>query len=388
MKVKYKVFSNLYQDSVSLMQISAQISKLPGIQQASVVMGTPNNLEQLRDAGLGNEINASPNDLVIAVMGEEDICNEALAQQRLTSKPDDETDSGIKTPEKVSLEMALEAEPEANLALISVPGDYAAAEAIKALNLGMNVMMFSDNVSIGQEKSIKTLARERQRIVMGPDCGTAIVNGIPLGFANVVKRGAIGVIGASGTGLQEVTCRIDQLGAGISQALGTGGHDLSEEIGGISMLFALDALAQDDETRVIVLISKPPSPIVARTILERAEACGKPVVVNFLGANPHDLARPNITAATTLASAADIAVALLNTQPLPAVETDVPCDDLTMLQNACQPIARRYAVFSPEEPSATKRNLSANKRDSAQLPIRQLRVIVLWQISGKAKITR
>ena len=193
-------------------------------------------------------------------------------------------------------------------------------------------MMFSDNVSIVQEKSIKTLARERQRIVMGPDCGTAIVNGIPLGFANVVKRGAIGVIGASGTGLQEVTCRIDQLGAGISQALGTGGHDLSEEIGGISMLFALDALAQDDETRVIVLISKPPSPIVARTILERAEACGKPVVVNFLGANPHDLARPNITAATTLASAADIAVALQNVQPLPAVETDVPCDDLTMLQ--------------------------------------------------------
>ena len=395
MKVKYKVFSNLYQDSVSLMQISAQISKLPGIQQASVVMGTPNNLEQLRDAGLGNEINASPNDLVIAVMGEEDICNEALvlAQQRLTSKPDDETDSGIKSPEKVSLEMALEAEPEANLALISVPGDYAAAEAIKALNLGMNVMMFSDNVSIVQEKSIKTLARERQRIVMGPDCGTAIVNGIPLGFANVVKRGAIGVIGASGTGIQEITSqialhRIDQLGAGISQALGTGGHDLSEEIGGISMLFALDALAQDDETRVIVLISKPPSPIVARTILERAEACGKPVVVNFLGANPHDLARPNITAATTLASAANIAVALLNDQPLPTIETEISCDDLTMLQNACQPIARRYAVFSPEEPSATKRNLSANKRDSAQPPIRQLRVIVLWQISGKAKITR
>mgnify|MGYP000202371192 CR=1 FL=1 len=136
------------------------------------------------------------------------------------------------------------------------------------------------------------------------------------------------------------------------------------------MLFALDALAQDDETRVIVLISKPPSPIVARTILERAEACGKPVVVNFLGANPHDLARPNITAATTLASAADIAVALQNVQPLPAVETDVPCDDLTMLQNACQRLpAHRQAIrgVSPEEPSATKRNLSANKRDSAQL---------------------
>ena len=226
---------------------------------------------------------------------------------------------------------------------------------------------------------------------MGPDCGTAIVNGIPLGFANVVKRGAIGVIGASGTGLQEVTCRIDQLGAGISQALGTGGHDLSEEIGGISMLFALDALAQDDETRVIVLISKTAFTDRCPDYSGACRACGKPVVVNFLGANPHDLARPNITAATTLASAADIAVALQNVQPLPAVETDVPCDDLTMLQNACQrlpAIARRYAVFSPEEPSATKRNLSANKRDSAQLPIRQLRVIVLWQISGKAKITR
>ncbi|MFR4485970.1 MAG: hypothetical protein ACLT78_00035 [Escherichia coli] len=131
-----------------------------------------------------------------------------------------------------------------------------------------NDVMFSDN-SVSGGKSSKRLP-ERQRIVMGPTWNH-IVNGIPLGFANVVKRGAIGVIGASGTGLQEVTCRIDQLGAGISQALGTGGHDLSEEIGGISMLFALDALAQDDETRVIVLISKPPSPIVAQTILERAE---------------------------------------------------------------------------------------------------------------------
>lgn len=130
------------------------------------------------------------------------------------------------------------------------------------------------------------------------------------------------------------------------------------------MLFALDALAQDDETRVIVLISKPPSPIVAQTILERAEACGKPVVVNFLGANPHDLARPNITAATTLASAANIAVALLNAQPLPAVGPRFPAPISQCYKtpvSACQPIARRYAVFSPEEPSATKRNLSANK---------------------------
>lgn len=347
MKVKHKIFSNLYQDSVSLMQISAQISALPGIQQASVVMGTPNNLEQLRDAGLGDGVNAGPNDLVIAVMGEDDICTEALAlaQERLTSKPEEGNSDGVKAPDLVSIEMAKEKAPDANLALISVPGDYAAAEAIKALNLGMNVMLFSDNVSLEQEKAIKTLARERNLMVMGPDCGTAIINGIPLGFANVVTRGAIGVVGASGTGLQEVTCRIDKLGAGISQALGTGGHDLSADIGGISMLFALNALAQDDATRVIVLISKPPSPAVAQRILERAESAGKPVVVNFLGANPAQVTRPNVTAATTLAGAADAAVALLHGQSLTEKEVQISVQERARLQQACQPLAvQRQAI--------------------------------------------
>lgn len=341
MKVKYKIFGNLYQDSVSLMQISAQISKLPGVQQASVVMGTLTNLEQLKDANFGSHITAGPNDLVIAVMGDDDGCDEALslAEQRLTSKPAEVNGSGIYAPEIVSIGMALEKEPDANLALISVPGDYAAAEAIKALNLGMNVMMFSDNVSIAQEKKIKMLASTRNRIVMGPDCGTAIINGTPLGFANVVKRGEIGVVGASGTGLQEVTCRIDQHGAGISQALGTGGHDLSEEIGGISMLFGLDALAQDDATRVIVLISKPPSPVVAQRILERAQTAGKPVVVNFLGADPTKITRPNVIAASTLAGAADVAVALLNGQPPVEKKDELISQDLTMLQRACETLS-------------------------------------------------
>lgn len=347
MKVKHNVFSNLYQDSVSLMQISAQISALPGIQQASVVMGTPTNLAQLREAGLGDNMDAGPNDLVIAVMGENDSADEALAlaEQRLNSKPEDTGNDGIKAPDLVSIAMAQEHTPDINLALISVPGDYAAAEAIKALNLGMNVMMFSDNVSIEQEKAIKMLARERSRIVMGPDCGTAIINGIPLGFANVVRRGEIGIVGASGTGLQEVTCRIDQLGAGISQALGTGGHDLSEAIGGISMLFGLQALAQDDATRVIVLISKPPSRAVAERILEQAQSAGKPVVVNFLGADPHDITRPNITAAATLASAADMAVALLNQQPLPQARSDPSAGDIARLQQACLTLSpQRQAI--------------------------------------------
>lgn len=319
MNIKTKVFKNMYQDSVSLMQISAQINKLPGIEQASVVMGTPTNLVQLKDANLDDGCNAGPNDLVIAVRGHEAACAEAMeiAETRLTAKPDDSGGGGVKAAALVSLEMGVEKDPASNLALISVPGDYAAAEAIKALNLGMSVMLFSDNVSIAHEKEIKTLARDKNLIVMGPDCGTAIINGMPLGFANVVRRGAIGVVAASGTGLQEVTCRIDQLGGGISQALGTGGHDLSEAIGGISMLYGLDALIDDPDTKVIVLISKPPAESVAHKILTRARSTHKPVVVNFLGARPDDIAAPGITPAHTLADAAAFAVALLNGVALP-----------------------------------------------------------------------
>ncbi|WP_156293319.1 acyl-CoA synthetase FdrA [Serratia oryzae] len=346
MSVMHKVFANLYQDSVSLMQISAQISQLPGIEQASVVMGTATNLSQLRDAGLDNGCQAGPNDLIIAVRGEEAACAAALelAHQRLNSKPAESNNGGIQAPPLVSLEMAAEQQPDINLALISVPGDYAAAEAIKALHLDMNVMLFSDNVSLEQEKQIKLLAQSKNRLVMGPDCGTAIINGLPLGFANVVKPGAIGIVGASGTGVQEVTCRIDQLGAGISQAIGTGGHDLHEEIGGISMLHGLQALAADPATQVIVLISKPPARPVAERILEQAQACGKPVVVNFLGAAPEEVTRPGITAAATLADAAGLAVALANGTPAPATVTTISAEDRQILQNASAslPATRRY----------------------------------------------
>ncbi|SAK89620.1 succinyl-CoA synthetase subunit alpha [Caballeronia temeraria] len=347
MATKIEIFKNLYQDSVSLMQISAQISKLPGVAQASVVMGTPSNLVQLADAGLGDDVKASPNDLVIAVRGDEAACEAALnlARERLSARASSSEAQTSEALAATSLAMACDEEPASNLALISVPGDYAAAEAIKALQLGMNVMLFSDNVSMAHEKAIKTLAREKRLIVMGPDCGTAIVNGMPLGFANVVRRGGIGVVGASGTGLQEVTCRIDQLGAGISQALGTGGHDLHEDIGGISMQFGLDALAEDPDTRVIVLISKPPARAVAERILERARKSGKPVVVNFLGASEDDMRAPGLTFAHTLADAAQFAVALLNGAPLPASVARVePHDDATLAAQSDALGARRRFI--------------------------------------------
>jgi succinyl-CoA synthetase alpha subunit len=341
MSVVHRVFKNLYQDSVSLMQISASISHLPGIEQASVVMGSETNLAQLADAGLNGDFSAGPNDLIIAIKGEADACGQALelAKEKLNSKPAENNGSEVAQVPLTSLAMAAEKTPDANLALISVPGDYAAAEAIKALQLGMNVMLFSDNVSLAQERAVKKLALQKNRIVMGPDCGTAIVNGIPLGFANVVRRGTIGVVGASGTGLQEVTCRIDQLGAGISQALGTGGHDLHEEIGGISMLQGLKALAQDDETQIIVLISKPPARVVAETILNEAQKSGKPVVVNFLGAAPESITRSGITAAHTLAEAAEIAVALLNNTAIEHETQPLSAADRIILDQAVQKLA-------------------------------------------------
>ncbi|NDJ56358.1 acyl-CoA synthetase FdrA [Enterobacteriaceae bacterium 4M9] len=347
MSVVHRVFNNLYQDSVSLMQISASINALSGIEQASVVMGSETNRAQLMDAGLNGDFIAGPNDLIIAVKGEAGACEQALelAKEKLNSKPTDNNESGVTKVPLTSIAMAKEHSAEANLALISVPGDYAAAEAIKALQLGMNVMLFSDNVSLEQEKAVKLLAREKNLIVMGPDCGTAIVNGTPLGFANVVRRGAIGVVGASGTGLQEVTCRVDQLGAGISQALGTGGHDLHEAIGGISMLQGLQALANDDETKVIVLISKPPARDVAQMILTEAQKAGKPVVVNFLGAAPDSITRTGINAAATLAQAAEMAVALLNNTAVTQDTQTISDTDRQMLEQQCQRLdTRRQAL--------------------------------------------
>jgi len=195
----------------------------------------------------------------------------------------------------------------ANLAIVSTPGRYAAAEALKALRLGLSAFVFSDNVPIAQEVELKRAAHARGLIVMGPDCGTAIVGGVPLGFANEVRAGDIGLVGASGTGLQQVSSLIDGWGAGVSQMLGVGSHDLSAAVGAISMLDAIDALAADPGTRVLGLVSKPPDPEVAERVLARAAASGKPVVAAFLGADP-DGAPDGVTMAATLEDAARLLV--------------------------------------------------------------------------------
>jgi FdrA protein len=308
-----RIFRNLYRDSVALMQLSAKLGALAGVRQASAIMATAGNLALLREAGLAiGEIEAGPNDLLIALEGEEEGLEAALdsAEAELTrARPVTHEWGAGRLPPR-SLEMGLAELATANLALISTPGDYAAAEATKALRLGVNVMLFSDNVALEEEIELKHYARAHDLLVMGPDCGTAIIGGVPLGFANMVRRGDIGAIAASGTGLQQVTCLIDRWGQGISHAIGTGGHDLHARVGGITMLQGLEALTADPATRVIVLISKPPHPEVAGRVLEAAGRSGKPIVVNFLGADPDSVRHANVHPVRTLEDAARLAVAL------------------------------------------------------------------------------
>ena len=204
-----KVIRNFYRDSVSLMQLSSTFAKLPGVEQASAIMASANNISLLKEAGLlAGTVEAGANDLLIALQGNAEALDAALAAAESALKQPAPT-AGHGTSRAIaprSLEMGLGDMIEANLALISTPGEYAAAEAFKALRLGLNVMLFSDNVALQDEIALKRFARDRDLIVMGPDCGTAIINGIPLAFANVVTRGTIGVVAASGTGLQQVTC--------------------------------------------------------------------------------------------------------------------------------------------------------------------------------------
>lgn len=302
---------NFYKDSVALMRIAQAIGARDGVSRVSLLMGTPANKDILAQGGLlAPELApAAPADLMILVDGDEDALAPALAAiegelaGRETAAAGERTEIAAR-----SIAMGLERLERATLAQISVPGPYAASEALKALKRGLHVFLFSDNVPLAEEQALKRLAAKKGLLVMGPDCGTAIIGGVPLGFANAVRRGAIGIVGASGTGMQEVSCRIHALGEGVSHALGTGSRDVYEEVGGTTLLAGLDLLARDPDTRVIVIVSKPPSPAVADRALAAARACGKPVVVLFLGARV--AGGGNVHPVATLEDAASTAVAV------------------------------------------------------------------------------
>ena len=218
-----------------------------------------------------------------------------------------------------SLRSAHRADPSANLAVISVPGPFAANEARQALAEGLHVFLFSDNVSVADEVDLKRVAASQNLLVMGPDCGTSILNGVGLGFANVVRRGRIGLVGASGTGLQEVTSLLHQAGEGISHAIGTGGRDLHAEVGGLTTLRALDLLRDDAGTDVIVIVSKPSDSAVAERVLKHAAQMGKPVIACLL--NTALEPRDGIQIASNLYQAARLAAS-----PTAAWDSVTPSD--------------------------------------------------------------
>jgi len=353
---------NVYQDSVTLMRLTHDMEAVAGVRRAAAMMGTPPNRALLGQAGLldADGETAGPADLVIAVVADSAAGAEAaraaaeaaLAAPRAASRPG--------APRPRTLAGALRALPDATLALISVPGAYAGAEARRALDAGLHVMLFSDNVPLETEIELKRMARERDLFVMGPDCGTAILAGVPMGFANAVPRGRIGLVAASGTGLQEVSCRLVAEGEGVSHALGVGGRDLSDAVGGTMTLAALALLADDPATDVVVVIGKTPGPGVAAALTDALQRLGKPAVSYFAtvvagdarpawgvgglfekGVTPHARSAGHLHAAATLEDAAMAAVALARGEVPRAVEFSMPAAEIERL------VAAQAAALAP-----------------------------------------
>jgi FdrA protein len=280
-----------YVDSVTLMQVSRRISAAPGVTAALVAMATDLNLDMAASMGFALPERASPNEMLVAVEADDE---DALASAlRLVETALRETATpapigfGV-APPPVTLGAGAR-RAEAAVALISTPGEYAFADAVDALDAGLHTMVFSDNVPVEQEVALKVYADQADVLVMGPDCGTAVLGGVGLGFANVVRPGPVGIVAASGTGAQQLMTLLDGADVGISHCLGVGGRDLSAQVGGRSTLRALDMLAADDATELVVVVSKPPDRAVAEELERRVGSLGKPVLLALLAQGRPDL---------------------------------------------------------------------------------------------------
>lgn len=281
-----------YRDSVRLMQLSREVAGEPGVAQALVAMATELNLDLLAGLGFPRPPEAGPDDLVVAVaVADPAALDRALSRvaEGLAAAPTapgggaGATEAAPRTVRTAARRLG------ANLVLVSTPGRYAFLDAMDALRAGCSVLVFSDNVPLAQEVRLKEEAARRGLLVMGPDCGTALVGGVGLGFANVVRPGPVGLVAASGTGAQQVMCLLDAAGVGVSHCLGVGGRDLREPVGGRSTLAALDLLAADPTTEVVVVVAKPPAPEVGAAVSARAADLGRPVVLALLGPGGPDL---------------------------------------------------------------------------------------------------
>ena len=286
MVTRGRVRPDTFVDSVALMQVTERVRALPGVRAAALVMATDLNRRLLDETDLlpVEAKRAGPADLVIAVRAESAAAADAAlaeAEGFLAARRGEQGPQRSEPPR--SIVGAARRLPGANVALVSVPGAHATAEAHQALSAGLHVFLFSDGVPLADEIALKRRAAARGLLVMGPECGTSLVNGVGLGFANRVRRGAVGLVAASGTGLQEVSSLVHRLGAGVSQGIGTGGRDLHEDVDGLATLQALSWLGRDAETRVIGLVSKAPSSPVAARVLAAAVMSSKPVVAYLPG---------------------------------------------------------------------------------------------------------
>ena len=331
--LKTVVKKGSYHDSVVLMLLTNQISTIEGVKKVSIMMATPSNKDIFKAGGLETEelLAATANDMVVvADIDDDSILDTIMDEVEVFFQKQSTANESKKGAESVkSWDGALKKLPEANLAVISIPGAYAALEADRALDEGLNVFMFSDNVTIEDEKKLKEKAHAKGLAVMGPDCGTGIIQGVPVAFTNNVTPGSIGIIGASGTGIQELTTIIDRLGEGVTNAIGIGGRDLNEKIGGITMMDMIDAMEDDDAVKVLVIVSKPPAKAVRDRIAARLSNFSKPVVTLFVGEKP-EYHEEGFYHAYTLDEAARLAVSLVRGTEVP--EATVAVDESTFFK--------------------------------------------------------
>ncbi len=319
----FVIRKNQYYDSVFLMGINKILSEAPGVEQTTVLIGTEANKRLLADIGVADpEIDAAdPNDLIVAVIAEstavvEDVINgfDETLKAMVARSPV----SNIRT-----LEAGISHRPDANLAVFSIPGEYVADEARKALESGLNVFIFSSNVPLEEELELKQIGKANSLLVMGPDCGTSIIRGLGIGFTNAVRRGTIGVLGPSGTGLQEFTSQVHNSGGGISHAIGTGGNDLSDRIGGLTTLAAMQVLEADPQTEVIAIIAKPPGAKTLASLVGQAKRFTKPLIGCFLGTGKESARKYEpIQWSYTIDDAVELALRAVHVVPKEAAELE------------------------------------------------------------------
>jgi FdrA protein len=327
------VHPGCYQDSARLMQVSRELAALPGVSEAVAMMGTETNRRLLAEAGFPESelARATPLDMIVALRTDSPEALNAV-QAALGRLLEGKGASGAASGGSAAARRpgtvveALETHPEANLVSVAVPGPYAGFVAHRALDAGRSVFLFSDNVSLADEVALKRRAAGLGLLVMGPDCGTAILSGVGLGFANRVERGPVGIVGASGTGIQELSCLLDRRAVGISHAIGTGSRDLSEAVNGIMTEAGLALLARDPGTKCVLLVAKHPAESVARRLHDILAKLGKPVAVRYLG-EPARGAVDGVLYAGSLDEAAEAVAMWAGARPSPEVAASVEQDE-------------------------------------------------------------